>query len=344
MKAAILGTSGYTGLSLIRYLSKHNDLEVVIPASSSKSGIPVQELDPGLGKDVLEKTAAVNHKTVSVDEALAMKPDVVFAALPHIKSAEICEPFFGKSVVIDLSADLRIKSEAVFEKAYKEKMPRPDLAKQAVFGLCEWYRPQLKSADIIANPGCYPTCSLLPTLPLLKAGLIGPRVIVNAISGISGAGKKLADNYLFCERTENTGAYLPGRTHRHAFEIEQELLNVNNSAYLLFTPHLAPLKRGMTATIICETSTKTTPEAVKACYAQAYGAEPFIQLRKDIPQSRDVWGTNRCDISWHFEGDYLYLFSAIDNLVKGAVGNAIQAMNIRFGFEETTALKQTNEV
>lgn len=344
MKAAVLGTSGYTGLILLRILAEHPQITGIIPVSASKQNLKITDIDPGLAPAIERKMQQTHGKAVSVADAAGMQIDVVFAALPHLKSAEICAPFLGKSVIIDLSADFRIPDPAVFKKAYGVAPPRPDLLSRAVYGLCEWYGDNLKSADLIANPGCYPTASLLPLLPLLKEGVIGGKIIINAISGISGAGKKLKEYLLFCECTENAVAYSPGKTHRHLFEIESRLQSVDNSVSAFFTPHLSPLKRGMAVTTFTELTGKITEEEILGVYKKYYGKCPFIYLQQSIPRTRSVWGSNRCDISFYLEGEHMYLFSAIDNLMKGASGQAVQCMNIRFGLPETAGLKVHNEV
>ena len=275
----------------------------------------------------------------SVEDAVKAKPDVVFAALPHLASVSVCAPFFGTAVVIDLSADFRIKDPVLFEKAYKEKPPRPDLLEKAVYGLADWAPESVRKADLIANPGCYPTATLLPLLPLARAGLITGTVVTNALSGISGAGRSAKINNLFCERSENTNAYSPGKTHRHAAEIQQELDRVPGGLDILFTPHLVPLKQGMAVTTVVELARDAGLPEIDAVFAEAYGARPWIELRGSvIPETRDVRGSNRCDIGRHLEGRRLMLFSVIDNLVKGASGQAVQNMNIRFGLDETEGL------
>ncbi len=339
MKIAILGTSGYTGMVLLRILAAHGAVSEVIPVSSSKPGDTLSSIDPGLAFDY-PKAQITGGKLVTVAEAQAMKPDVVFAALPHLESAKICEPFFGRSVVIDLSADFRIRDPETFRRAYGEDQPRPDLLSRAVYGLCEVYRSAIKKSDLIANPGCYPTATLLPLIPLLRAFKTESLVTVNALSGISGAGKKAKIDNLFCERAENTCAYSPGKSHRHGAEIEQELKTANPETNLLFTPHLVPLKRGMNITTVITMKEETTNEAVLSCLKDFYSSTPFVQVTHPrIPQTKDVWGTNRCDIGFHLEGKNLILMSVIDNLVKGASGQAVQNMNIRFGLPETEGLR-----
>ena len=194
MKAAVLGATGYTGLVLLRLLGQHPDVRAIMAVSSSQPGEAVRSIDPGLSAAVEQKMAASGGKLSSLADAAkaaeAHELDVVFSGLPHLKSAEICAPFFGRCVVIDLSADFRFHSADAFQKAYGAPPARPDLLAKAAFGLAEWYGDAVRTADIIANPGCYPTCTLLPLLPLAREGLLTGTIIVNAISGISGAGEK----------------------------------------------------------------------------------------------------------------------------------------------------------
>ncbi|HUX13054.1 MAG TPA: N-acetyl-gamma-glutamyl-phosphate reductase [Spirochaetia bacterium] len=344
MKAAILGTTGYTGLVLMRILTDHPDITEILPVSSSQAGTPLVEADPGIGEETLAKTEAAGGNLMSLEAMLRAGPDIVFAALPHLKSAEICAPLFGKCPVIDLSADFRIKDHGIFAKAYGVAPPRPDLLSRAVYGLCEWNREAIRRADLIANPGCYPTATLLPILPLISTNLIDPDITVNALSGISGAGRSAKVNMLFGERSENMNAYSPGKTHRHAAEIQSQLDERSSGFDMLFTPHLVPVKQGMVVTAVVNLKARARDEDIETAFENAYGSEPFIRLQRvGIPESRQVRNTNRCDIAWHREGRRLILFSVIDNLLKGASGQAVQNMNIRFGLPETAGLKRTGE-
>ncbi len=355
MKAAILGATGYTGMILLRLLSDHPDVSSIIAVSSSREGKSIREIDPGVYTAAEAKTALTDSRLVSVEEAVKLKPEVVFAALPHLESARICSPFFGNSVVIDLSADFRIKDPAVFEAAYGQPPERRDLLQQAVYGLCEIYREEIKTADLISNPGCYPTASLLPLYPVLEQFGVDGKIVINAMSGISGAGRKAVFNNLFVERSENCGAYAPGKSHRHQPEIKKEIDAALSSgakaadSNVFFTPHLVPLKRGMEITTIMDipdaAAGSLSDSAIDSLYEQYYGSSPFIAWdSKRLPQTRDVWASNSCRIGWKIEGRSLMLFSSIDNLVKGASGQAVQNMNIRFGFDETAGLRVYGEL
>lgn len=344
MKAAVIGATGYTGMILLRLLESHPQVKSIYPVSSSKPGESLWKEDPGLGR-FLTKYDACGQKFVTVDEAAQANPDVVFAALPHLASATVCAPFFGKTVVIDLSADFRIKDRKVFFDAYGQEPPRPDLLDQAVFGLAEWHTAAIKKADIIANPGCYPTCSLTPLLPLYKNGLVESRAVISAVSGISGAGKKADLKYNINERAESVQGYSFGLKHRHSQEIQTELNFVDPSATLLFNPHLVPMKRGMESTIVIDLKPgKTLADAEKA-WAEAYTGRPFVQYTSGrLPATGEVWGSNRLDFSAVQEGGSLIISSVIDNLMKGASGQAVQNMNLRFGFMETEGLPLTNQI
>jgi len=343
MKAAVLGATGYTGLLLCRLLRQHPEIGLILPVSSSRPGEPLREVDPGLGADAGK--FAADGRLLTLEEAEAQEPEVVFSALPHLESARLCAHFFGKAVVIDLSADFRLRDAALFEQAYGVPPPRPDLIDSAVYGLAEWHRERIRTADLIANPGCYPTATLLPLLPLAAAGLIQGEVHVSAISGISGAGRKVKPEYLFCERSENAGAYAPGRKHRHVTEMEEQLRGFDAQARVLFVPHLAPLRKGMSVTTFVRLRQGVEDRRIAEALEQAYGSAPCVSLRGgSIPQTAEVRGTNRCDIAWRREGESLMLFSVLDNLMKGASGQAVQNMNLRFGFPETAGLLLDSEI
>ncbi|HTP59614.1 MAG TPA: N-acetyl-gamma-glutamyl-phosphate reductase, partial [Spirochaetia bacterium] len=299
MKTAVLGATGYTGGILLRLLSAHPEVTEILAVSSTQAGQTARSVDPGLSPSIEEKMAPYAGKLMTLEAAVKAASsgelDVVFSALPHLKSAEVCAPLLGKTVVIDLSADFRLKDPATFAKAYGMAMPRPDLSPRAVYGLAEWHTAQIRKADIIAVPGCYPTATLLPLLPLAQAGILRGTVIVNAISGISGAGRKEKTDLLYVERSENANAYSPGTSHRHAPEIAQELMGANKALALLFTPHMAPLRRGMAVTTVAELASSTTADQIADLYRKAYAGRAFISLAAErVPQTRDVWGSNRC--------------------------------------------------
>ncbi len=351
MKAVVFGASGYGGQILMRLLLDHPEVDRVLPVSSTSAGKPVDSRDSGLGPDLNGKLPE-NRIFLSRDEALEEHPDAVFSALPHGASASFCEQFFGKSVVFDLSADFRLRDVQAHKTAYGSPALYPELRSSAVYGLSEIYGAEILKSDLIAVPGCYPTCCMLPLIPLAGEGLITSTVTINSLSGISGAGRSAKEASLFVERSENSVAYNPGLKHRHHPEISQEFKAAGGSSPVFFTPHLVPMRRGMLSTI--STSVKGDPETVfnrvEAALTAAYQGQPFINLTGSrIPSTRDVVGSNRCDIGWTVEGpvdgiSMLYLFSTIDNLVKGASGQAVQDFNIRFGFPQETGMPQRGEV
>ncbi len=345
MKAAVLGATGYAGVNVLRILAQHSEISEILPVSRSAAGTALPELYPGLPRALIDKTGRIHSRCIGYDEAAAQQPAVVFAALPPLQSAAQCDPFYDYAVVIDLSADFRIPDEAVFERAYGAPLPNPQRASAAVYGLTELAGAGLKYAGVIANPGCYPTAALLPLIPLAREGMVNGTVIINALSGISGAGRKADTNLLFVERSENAGAYKPGRTHRHWAEMQYHLERLGGKLPVLFTPHLIPVKQGLAVTTVAARAGKTTAETVRQCLADRYGSAAFVRLTGDrIPETRHVRGSNRCDIGWRVEGEHLYLFSVIDNLWKGAAGQAVQNMNVRFGFPEEQGLPDTGEL
>jgi len=345
MTVAVFGASGYGGQVLLRLLLDHPDVDRVLPVSSSAAGGPFDERIGGLGPD-LDGRLPDDRRFLGRSDAEAARPDAVFSALPHGASADFCEPFFGRSVVFDLSADFRLRDAAAHQAAYGQPPPHPDVRPTAVYGLAEIHSDAVGTADIIAVPGCYPTCVLLPLIPLAAAGLITAPVTVNALTGISGAGRTARESSLYVERSENVVAYNPGRRHRHTAEMTQELAAAGSASPLFFTPHLVPMRRGMEATITMPVPSGRAADLgdrIGEILVRAYADQPFIGLRGgSIPSSRDVVGSNRCDIGWTVEQDgetaMLYLFSVIDNLVKGAAGQAVQDFNIRFGFALTAGL------
>ena len=361
MDVVILGATGYTGALLIRILASHPEISGIIPVSSSRPGEAVRPAGRLLSREAEKKLSPTKGRFVTVEEARGMKPSALFSALPHLKSAELCAPFLPEAVVIDLSADFRHKDTALFERAYGVLPPRTELLGQAVYGLTEQYREQLRTTQLIGTPGCYPTCTLLPLIPLAEHDLLRPPVIVNAMSGISGAGRKAKENLLFAERTENVTAYSPGRSHRHLYEIEEQLrahgaFGGTSPAYprsettgaaqsaILFTPHLVPIKQGMAATITVPADETSADEAISLLHRR-YDDELFVEVVDDrIPETIEVRGTNRAIIGYRKEPGFLLLFSVIDNLWKGASGQAVQNFNVRFGFDERLGLRLDAEI
>lgn len=342
--ATVLGASGYTGMLLLRILAHHPQIETVFASSRSGAGRSVNDTDPGMSAATI-RTGKIHPIVLSPEEALRREADVVFSALPHLASAEVCAPVLGSTVVIDLSADFRFADARLFASAYGTEPPAPTYQEQAVYGLVERARTAIRTAMIIANPGCYPTATLLPLLPIVEVGLVVPgSIVVNAMSGISGAGRKEKRNLLFAERTETISAYNPGTLHRHSYEIRERigLAKSGTEDSLLFTPHLVPIKQGMAVTTVFES--QDPDAAIRALY-DTYCDEPFVRLLGETPpETAHCRGTNEIRIAARREGQRVILLSAIDNLWKGASGQAVQNMNVRFGFAEDAGLVREAEL
>jgi N-acetyl-gamma-glutamyl-phosphate reductase len=342
-KVAIVGASGYSGEELVRLLLSHPHAELSAVTSRQYAGQSLAQIFPKFAHHPRAKALRFSEPKA---ELLAKQAQVVFLALPHGVAAEFAVPLLQLGCqVIDLSADFRVRSAAVYKEFYAHDHPAPDLLPQAVYGLPEVYRAAIKQATLVASPGCYPTSILLPTVPLLKAGLIEPsRIIADSLSGVSGAGRKAELDYLFVECNESVRPYgLP--KHRHLSEIEQELsVAAGKPVIIQFTPHLIPVNRGILTTLYLAPTGKADEvlASVAACYHAAYDNEPFVRLLegKALPDTKNVVGTNVVEIAWRHDPrtGRLIVMSAEDNLVKGASGQAVQSMNLMCGWPETAGL------
>jgi N-acetyl-gamma-glutamyl-phosphate reductase len=366
LKCAVLGATGYTGAELTKLLLAHPHVRVSLLTTRQEKPIALREVLPTISKEItLEITP------YSLD-AVKKKADVVFLCLPHTEAMATAEQLLavGK-VVIDLSADFRLRDKKVYESWYGVTHTAPQHLSRAVYGLCEVYREKIKKADLIANPGCYPTGPLLALIPLLKKKLIDPNsIIINAASGVSGAGKKLVPATQFCAVDGNYNAYKVNR-HQHTPEIEQTLSEAaGKPVKITFVPHLLPVTRGILATIYAKTAAKTTVPipinfskaeigavpvnhlknkvkmgaevSIRKAWQEAYQRAPFVRIKPEgqYPALSDIQHTNFCDIGVSIQAGTgrVVIFAAIDNLLKGAAGQAIQNMNLRFGFPEEAGL------
>jgi len=339
LHVAIVGASGYTGLELIRLLDRHPEVKISCVTSEQSAGKRISDIFPTLRNryDLLLEP---------LDPAvITTKADLIFTALPH-QAAMLVVPDFlaaGKKV-IDLSADYRLHDPAVYG-AWYEPHKNPDLLSEAVFGLPELRREKIKSARLIANPGCYPTSIILGLKPLLENRLIDITTIISdSKSGTSGAGRSAKVDSLYCEVNESFKAYGVGGVHRHTPEIEQELSELaGQNVTITFTPHLVPMDRGILSTIYATPTRDVTVEELVALYADMYKNEPFVRAlpQGQFPSTAFVRGSNFCDIGVTIDSrsNRIVLVSAIDNLVKGASGQAIQNMNLVCGFPETLGLE-----
>jgi len=341
MKVAVVGASGYTGLELLRILLRHPEFEVAAVTSEQRAGRPVGEVFPALRGRLDLAFEAVDPA------ALAGCVELAFTALPHAASARAVVALREAGVrVVDLSADFRLHSRETYEAWYGPHAA-PDRLAEAVYGLPELHREALRGADLIAAPGCYPTSALLPLAPLLRAGLVETRGIhVDSKSGVSGAGRTLADGYLFAELDGNCHAYKPGHAHRHAPEIEQEASEVaGGEVRVTFVPHLLPTTRGIATSVYVRPRTRDV-EAGRRALASAYAEEPFVRVlpEGETPTLQSVRGSNFCDVALFADArnDTWILLSTLDNLGKGASGQAVQCANLACGLPETTGLLDTS--
>lgn len=332
-KVAIIGVSGFTGEELVKILLSHPKAEITYISAIVEKELKFSELFPRF-KNRLDLIC----KNLDQEEA-AQAAEVFFLALPHRVSYTIA-PFFlrKKKLVIDLSADYRLKDIKVYEKFYKAKHADVTNLQSAVYGLPEFYRDKIKKAKLIANPGCYPTVSILSIAPLLREGLL-ENIIIDAKSSITGAGRKPALEYHYAHLSGNLFGYKPFG-HQHLPEINQILSEVGQrKTEVRFTPHVVPTERGILATIYADLTMDITAEKLNAIYEKCYKNEPFVRLfRQNLPQLKDVAGTNFCDIGFQVEERKIVIVGAIDNLIKGAAGQAVQNMNIMLGFDETLGL------
>jgi N-acetyl-gamma-glutamyl-phosphate reductase len=336
-KIGIIGATGYTGVELLRLLLHHPEVEVTALTSQKYAGVQIGQVFPSLTKHL-----QVKCEELSVEE-ISKKTDFVFTALPHKTAMETVPLFYrmGKRVV-DLSADFRLKDPEVYERWY-QKHTAPDLLSESVYGLPELHRDKIRSAKIVGNPGCYPTGALIGLIPLIKKGLVTSEgIVVDSKSGVSGAGRDVVLESLFCEVNEGVKAYKIF-AHRHTPEIEQELsLLSQKKIAVAFVPHLIPMDRGILTTLYVQLTKKMKTEELLNAFQECYEGEPFVRIypKGKLPNTKDVRGSNFCDIGAVVsEADgRAVVVTAIDNLVKGASGEAIQNMNIMLGYPETMGL------
>ena len=339
IKAGIIGATGYAGGELVRILTGHKDVEIKWYGSRSYIDKKYAEVYQNMFQIVDDKCMDDNM------EALADEVDVIFTATPQGLCASLVnEEILSKVKIVDLSADFRIKDVATYEEWYKIQHPTPQFVPEAVYGLCEINREAVKKARLVANPGCYPTCSTLSIYPLLKEGLIDPgTIIIDAKSGTSGAGRGAKVDNLYCEVNENIKAYGVAN-HRHTPEIEEQLSYAAGQPVLInFTPHLVPMNRGILITAYASLKKEVSYEEVKAAYDKYYANEKFVRvLEKDVcPQTKWVEGSNYVDVNFKIDPrtKRVIMMGAMDNLVKGAAGQAVQNMNLMFGLKESEGLE-----
>jgi N-acetyl-gamma-glutamyl-phosphate reductase len=338
--AGVLGASGYAGAELLRLLAGHPGLQVAWAAGDRQRGQPLAARYPGL------RAAYGDLAFCSLDEGLDKGADVLFLALPHGSAAAVAaRALAGAALVVDLSADFRLRDPADYPAWYGSEHPLPDQLGAWPYGLPELHRERLRGATRVAVPGCYPTAALLALAPLVAAGLVAADgIVVDAKSGLSGAGRSLLDDNLFVQANENVAPYKVGGRHRHTAEIEQELaLAAGRPVTVTFTPHLVPASRGILATCYATLAASADDDALADCYAAAYAGEPFVDLPppgQGWPATRAVATTNRAQVAAVADrrSGTAVAAAAIDNLVKGAAGQAVQCANIALGLPETAGL------
>lgn len=342
LQIAIIGASGYTGAELIRILLNHKKVEIAALVANSNAGQKIAQLYPHLIHYNLPDLKKVEEVDFS-------KIDVAFGCLPHTTSQEtfkklLSDPKNSHLKVIDLSADFRLENPDDYQKWYEHEHIAKDLQPSAVYGLPEIHRNKIKKSNLIASPGCYPTSALLPLIPLLQNNLIEKHdIIIDSHSGVTGAGRSVKQANLFCEINESVKAYSVGK-HRHMGEIEQELSKAcGEKIEIDFTPHLLPINRGIISTIYAKINPKFSLTDIQNCLETKYEDEPFVQVIKGDPNIKDVVATNMCVMSAKAgrTKNKVIIVSVIDNLCKGASGQAVQSMNIICGFDEKEGLEIT---
>ena len=338
---AVVGATGYSGEELIRLLVRHPGIDLVCLTSRTHAGETLECVYPRFQAHKFSELKFVHSDIASI---LASKAQIAFLALPHGAAAEFAKPLLEAGLrVIDLSADFRIKDESVYRDFYGHAHPAPALLARSIYGMPEIYRDAIRSAKLIASPGCYPTSIILPLYPLVKQRLLDPRsIIVSSMSGVSGAGRKAEIELLYAECNENARAYSVPK-HRHLAEIEQELSDAAGEKIVInFTPHLVPLTRGILTTIYATPAAGISAAEISAALMNAYKNEVFIRLQgeKGVAEIKNVAHTNFIDIAWRHDPrtGRVILLSAEDNLVKGAAGQAVQSMNLMCGWPESVAL------
>lgn len=344
IKVGIIGSTGYVGTELVRLLKNHKDVEIKHITSHSYVGEKYDTIYENY-RGIFEKECEEQDIDKIADEV-----DVLFIALPHgIASGEINESILKKTKIIDIGADYRLKKQDIYEDWYDTKHMSPELLEEAVYGLCELNRQKIKKARLVANPGCYPTSSTLSLMPLIKEGLIEEdSIIIDAKSGVTGAGRSLNLGTHYTECNESMKAYAIA-SHRHTPEIEEQLSTVsdtNSEVLITFTPHLVPMNRGILTTSYAKLKKKLSYEEVKAVYEKYYGDEYFVRLTKEniLPETKWVKGSNFCDIGLKVDErtGRVVVVGAIDNMIKGAAGQAVQNMNIMFDIDEKSGLEDVS--
>ncbi|MFN3285804.1 MAG: N-acetyl-gamma-glutamyl-phosphate reductase [bacterium] len=335
IRVSVLGASGYTGGELVRLLSGHPQVELVHLTASQHEGRAMGSVFPNLRGVVDQVLEPAELGRIGRDS------DVVFLALPHGMALQAAPELLAAGArVVDLGADFRLKDPAAYARWYRQEHTAPELLGEAVYGLTELYRSRVRTAQLVANPGCYPTAAVLALAPLVQAGLVAGPVVVDAKSGVSGAGRSPSSGTHFGEVNENVKPYNVG-VHRHQPEMEQALAEAGAAVPVLFAPHLIPMTRGILATCYAPLTRRLSAEEALGLYREAYGGEAFVRVLEDeLPQTKATYGSNFCDVTVRVDTErgLAVAVAALDNLVKGGAGQAVQNLNVMFGLPETTGL------
>ncbi len=342
MRVAVVGASGYTGLELLRLLVRHPELEIEALTSERQAGTLLGDVYPAFRGVLDQRFEAVDAKSI------AERVEFAFAALPHAASAPVVRELIQAGVsVVDLSADFRLRSAETYAEWYGEHRA-PELLGKSVYGIPELHRAAIRDAQLVAAPGCYPTSALLPLAPFLRRGLVEPRsILIDSKSGVSGAGRKAEEAYLFAEVGESCRAYNVGGGHRHVPEMEEQAeLLAGSEARVAFVPHLLPATRGIVTSIFLQPREPLTSAEARAVLEAAYGDEPFVRVlpEGETPSIAAVRGSNFCDVTAVVDRrtGALLLLSALDNLVKGAGGQGVQCCNLMQGWDESLGLREVS--
>ena len=336
VKVGIIGATAYTSLELIKILLRHPDVDISYLGTRREGDFKISDVFP-----VLTDTFDMSCSRMVPDD-LPKGIDMVFVTLPPVIAMQYVPALLSAGMrVVDLSADYRFQEKSVYERWYETKHTDPLNLGKAVYGLPEIFREKIKKANLVANPGCYPTSAIIGLAPLILNGYVHTDdIIIDAKSGISGSGREPKEGTQYCERNENIEAYKVGE-HRHMPEIENILSLIGKSeAKVCFTPHLIPMNRGILCTTYAKIKKKSSRKEIIAIYNDFYSKEPFVKVRKDdtLPKTKDVANTNFCEIAIRVVDERVIILSSIDNLIKGAAGQAVQNMNIMYGFKETLGL------
>jgi N-acetyl-gamma-glutamyl-phosphate reductase len=336
-KIGIIGATGYTGSELVRILINHPDVEINLITSESRAGEPFSDVHPFF-------QGIVDQKLLSINQMEDVELDLVFLALPHGVSMDFVKKFHGKPFkIVDLSGDFRLNTVADYEQWYQMKHAYPEGIKNAVFGIPELFADQIKEAKLVANPGCFPTTAILGLAPLITNNLVEKKqIIIDSKTGVTGAGIKSKPVNLYSNVNDNFKAY-GLKNHRHTIEIQNIFDQLLDEKTLVqFTPHLLPVDRGILSTIYVQPTGEMDEEKLKDIYTKFYVRAPFVRLRKQLPAIKDVRGSNYCDLHVNFDErtNRIIIVSVIDNLVKGAAGQAVQNMNLMLGLNEKQGLNQ----